>query len=190
MIKKMKEPTIDWKKILNNFVQEQTCDYSFSPPDRRFSDTGFFLPDFTEKDFVSKEILFMVDTSGSVEDKDLAIVYSEIKGAIEQFGGKLTGKLGFFDAEITPPLPFESVSDLMRIIPYGGGGTDFRVIFDYIRRNHPEDLPACIVIFTDGDGPYPEETETMEIPVLWIINNFEITPPWGKITRIIPYLAE
>ena len=96
MIEKMKEPTIDWKKVLNNFIQERVCDYSFSPPDRRFADTGFFLPDFNEKDFVSKEVLFMVDTSGSVKDKDLAIVYSEIKGAIEQFGGKLTGKLGFF----------------------------------------------------------------------------------------------
>ena len=189
MIDKMKEPTIDWKKILNNFVQERICDYSFAPPDRRFSDFEFFLPDFNEKDFVSKEVLFMVDTSGSVEDEDLAIVYSEIRGAIEQFGGKLTGKLGFFDADVTPPLPFENVGDLMNIIPYGGGGTDFTVIFDYIRNNCKDELPACIVIFTDGDGPYPSESEAMGIPVLWIINNFDITPPWGKTTRIIPVSA-
>ncbi len=161
MIEKMKEPTIDWKKILNNFVQEQICDYSFAPPDRRFSDTGFFLPDFNEKDFISKEVLFMADTSGSVEDTDLAMVYSEIKGAVEQFDGKLVGKLGFFDTSITQPLPFESVNDLMRIIPYGGGGTDFRVIFDYIRRNYVDELPACIVVFTDGYGPYPIESAAM-----------------------------
>ena len=186
MINKMKEPTIDWKKILDNFVQERICDYSFVPPDHRFSDTDFFLPDFNEKDFVSKEVLFMVDTSGSVEDEDLAIVYSEIRGAIEQFAGKLTGKLGFFDADVTPPLPFENVGDLMNIIPYGGGGTDFTVIFDYIRNNYKDELPACIVIFTDGDGPYPSQVEAMGIPVLWILNNFEFTPPWGKIARIIP----
>lgn len=185
MINKMKGPTIDWKKILNNFVQERICDYSFAPPDRRFVDTEFFLPDFNEKDFVSKEVLFMVDTSGSVEDEDLAIVYSEIRGAIEQFGGKLTGKLGFFDADVTPPLPFENVGDLMSIIPYGGGGTDFTVVFDYIRNNSKDELPACIVIFTDGNGPYPSESEAMGIPVLWIINNFDITPPWGKTARII-----
>lgn len=189
MIRKMKEPTIDWKKRLNNFVQERICDYSFAPPDRRFSDTGFFLPDFNEKDFISKEVLFMVDTSGSVKDDDLAVVYSEIRGAIEQFGGKLTGKLGFFDADITEPLPFETISDLMKIIPYGGGGTDFTVIFDYIRDNYQNELPACIVIFTDGDGPYPSESETMGIPVLWMINNFEFTPPWGITTRIIPVSA-
>ncbi len=189
MINKMKEPTIDWRKILDNFVQERICDYSFAPPDRRFVDTDFFLPDFNEKDFVSKEVLFMVDTSGSVEDEDLAIVYSEIRGAIEQFGGKLTGKLGFFDADVTPPLPFENVNDLMSIIPYGGGGTDFTVVFDYIRNNCKDELPACIVIFTDGDGPYPSESEAMGIPVLWIINNFEFTPPWGKLARIIPVSA-
>ena len=178
------------KKILDNFVQERICDYSFAPPDRRFSDTDFFLPDFNEKDFVSKEVLFMVDTSGSVEDEDLAIVYSEIRGAIEQFAGKLTGKLGFFDAVVTPPLPFECVNDLMNIIPYGGGGTDFFAIFDFIKRNDPEELPACIVIVTDGDAPYPDESDALGIPVLWIINNFICTPPWGRVTRIMPLLTE
>ena len=187
MIEKMKEPTIDWKKILNNFIQERICDYSFSPPDRRFDDTGFFLPDFNEKDFVTKEILFMVDTSGSVKDRELAMVYSEIKGAIEQFAGKLTGKLGFFDANVTPPLPFDCVSDLMNIIPYGGGGTDFRVIFEYVRRNCPKELPACIVIFTDGDGPFPDESASLGVPVLWVINNQIFTPPWGKVARVTLY---
>ena len=187
MIEKMKEPTIDWKKILNNFIQERICDYSFSPPDRRFDDTGFFLPDFNEKDFVTKEILFMADTSGSVKDRELAMVYSEIKGAIEQFGGKLTGKLGFFDADVTPPLPFDSVSDLMGIIPYGGGGTDFRVVFEYVRGNCSKELPACIVIFTDGDGPFPDESAALGVPVLWVINNEIFTPPWGKVTRVTLY---
>ncbi len=189
MIDKMKEPTIDWKKILNAFVQERICDYSFAPPDRRFSDTGFFLPDFNEKDFVSKEVLFMVDTSGSIKDEELAVVYSEIRGAIEQFSGKLAGKLGFFDAAVTPPLPFESIGDLMGIVPYGGGGTDFTVIFDYIRTNYRDELPACIVIFTDGYGPYPLESETMGIPVLWMIDNFDVTPPWGITTRMTPVAA-
>lgn len=176
---------IDWKKILNNFVQECVCDYSFSPPDRRFSDSIFFLPDFNESDFVTKDILFMVDTSGSVDDENLTCVYSEISGAIEQFGGKLKGKLGFFDAAVTPPLPFESVTDLLSIVPYGGGGTDFGVIFEYIRNNCRDDLPASIVIFTDGEGPYPDESATMGIPVLWIINNCYNSPPFGTITRVL-----
>lgn len=185
MITKMKQPLLDWKRLLNNFLQERIADYSFSPPDRRFSETDFFLPDFNEKDFVTKEILFMVDTSGSVNDDTLAAVYSEILGATEQFSGKLTAKLGFFDTVVTEPIPFESVDDLLAIIPYGGGGTDFRVIFEYVQYELYDKLPACIVVFTDGQGPYPVEAQAMGIPVLWILDNNNITPPWGTVIRII-----
>ncbi len=176
-------PTVDWRRVLNDFIQERTSDYSFSPPDRRFADTDFFLPDLNEKEFVTKEILFMADTSGSVGSRELATVYSELHGAIEQFGGKLTGRLGFFDTALTPPEPFADVGDLANIIPYGGGGTDFRIIFDYIRSELRDDPPASVVIFTDGRGPYPTEAETMHIPVLWILNNEHVTPPFGKTVR-------
>ena len=185
IIKKMGKSQVDWRKELDVFVQEQVCDYSFSPPDRRFSDTGFFLPDFNEKDFLPKEILFMVDTSGSVDDEILGKVYSELRGVIEQFSGKLRGELGFFDEDVTRPVPFESVSDLMNIIPIGGGGTDFRSIFDYIRLEKYDDLPASIVIFTDGEGPYPDESETMGIPTLWVLHDSAAYPPFGKTIRLI-----
>ena len=186
IIEKMKKPVLDWKKILNNFIQEQTCDYTFAPPDRRFSDTDFFLPDFNEKDFAVKEILFMGDTSGSVDENELTAIYSEIRGALEQFGGRLTGKLGFFDASVKTPYPFESIDDLARIIPYGGGGPDFFVIFDYIRHNYSHNLPACVIIFTDGYAEFPDEHEAMGIPVLWIISNDDVTPPWGRTVRLLP----
>ena len=185
MIEKIKDPTLDWRKILSSFVQERVSDYSFSPPDRRFGDFDFFLPDFNEKNFTSKDILFMVDTSGSVNDDEIATVYSEIKGAIEQFEGKLIGKIGFFDACVTAPVPFYSVEDLIKIIPIGGGGTSFDVIFDYLAHNFAEELPSCIVIFTDGDAPYPPKSAAMGIPVLWMINNLKITPPWGRVTRVL-----
>ena len=127
----------------------------------------------------------MVDTSCSVKDEDLEAVYAELCGAIAQLGGKLRGRLGFFDAAVTPPIPFECVEDLLKIIPVGGGGTDFRVVFDYVEKNYePNRLPSNIVIFTDGEGPYPPVSKAMGIDVLWIINNYEITPPFGKTVRL------
>ena len=48
MLEKLKKPQTDWRTILNDFIQEEICDYSFSPPDRRFQDSPFFLPDFNE----------------------------------------------------------------------------------------------------------------------------------------------
>lgn len=78
-----------------------------------------------------------------------------------------------------------SVEDILSIIPYGGGGTDFTVIYDYVRNNYRDVYPSCIIIFTDGYGPYPEKEYTLNIPTLWILDNDEITPPFGKTVRLI-----
>ena len=165
-------------------MQEEVTDYSFTPPDRRYTDGGLFLPDFNEKNFTPKDILFMADTSGSVDRESLSRVYSEISSAIEQFNGKLCGKLGFFDTEVRDPIAFESVEEISSIIPYGGGGTSFYAVFDYVREHIDEFVPAMIVIFTDGYASFPEQELAMNIPVLWLMSNDEITPPWGKVGRV------
>ncbi len=182
--KDLRKSKTDWRRLLCEFVQEEICDYSFSPPDRRFSDSDFFLPDFNDTDIKAENILFMVDTSGSISDDMLTAAYSEVAGAIEQFGGKLGGLLGFFDAAVYPPVPFESVSDVKAIRPKGGGGTDFHVIFDYVNKKMDDKPPSVIIILTDGYAPFPPQTMSNGIPVLWLINNQEVTPPWGKIARI------
>ncbi|MBE6629748.1 MAG: hypothetical protein E7624_02735 [Ruminococcaceae bacterium] len=183
-MKKLTQATLDWRTILNDFVQEEINDYSFAPPDKRMEDSPFFLPDFNEKDETVKDILFMVDTSGSMSDEQITACYSEILGAIEQFGGKLQGKLGFFDAVVVEPTSFENEDEFKIIRPEGGGGTSFQIIFEYVRKNMEQNLPVSIVILTDGMAPFPKEEMAMDIPVLWIINNEEVTPPWGKIARI------
>ena len=185
MVEEIKNPTLDWRTILNDFVQEEICDYSFSPPDKRMEDSPFFLPDFNEKDESVKDILFMIDTSGSMSNKQISECYSEIYGAIQQFGGKLQGKLGFFDAVVVDPIPFEDEEEFKIIRPKGGGGTSFDIIFDYVEKEMEDEPPVSIVILTDGYAPFPKEACANGIPVLWIINNKEVTPPWGKIARIL-----
>lgn len=185
MLEKLKKPQTDWRTILNDFIQEEICDYSFSPPDRRFQDSPFFLPDFNEmgkNDNVS-DILFFIDTSGSISDNDMTTAYSEIKGAIDQYDGKLKGWLGFFDAAIIEPKPFSSFEEFIVIKPTGGGGTDFQIIFEYVDQHMKDKEPNCIIILTDGCAPFPKEELANDIPVLWLINNEKVTPPWGKVAR-------
>ena len=125
----LRKPQTDWRTILNDFIQEEVADYSFSPPDRRFDDCPFFLPDFNGKEDIVEDILFMIDTSASMSDAMITAAYSEVKGAIDQFDGKLKGWLGFFDAAIIKPKPFSSKEEFCIIRPAGGGGTDFQIIF-------------------------------------------------------------
>ena len=49
-------------------------------------------------------------------------------------------------------------------------------------QNH---LHASIIILTDGYvTDFPEEEASMGIPVLWLINNEDVTPLWGKVARL------
>ncbi len=184
LFKELRKPQTDWRTILNEFVQEEITDYSFAPPDRRFGESPFFLPDFNEKEDMVEDILFMIDTSGSMTDDMITAAYSEIKGAIDQFNGKLKGWLGFFDAAIIEPKPFEDEDEFKVIKPAGGGGTDFQIIFEYVQQHMTEKPPASIIILTDGFAPFPKEHLADGIPVLWLLNNEKVDPPWGKVARI------
>ncbi|MDR2615760.1 MAG: VWA-like domain-containing protein [Oscillospiraceae bacterium] len=180
LLKQLRSNQLDWRTILNDFIQEEVNDYSFAPPDRRFSESPFMLPDFNEKDERVENILFMIDASGSMSDDAVSTAFAEIRSAVEQFGGKLRGLLGFFDAAISEPVPFEDAEELVKIKPRGGGGTDFGIIFDYV--SAMDETPASVIILTDGYAPFPPEPPPY--PVLWLINNENVTPPWGKTARI------
>ena len=80
--------------------------------------------------------------------------------------------------------PFEQDFDVTKVKPTGGGGTDFSSIFEYINENMSDMEIESIIILTDGYASFPDESEAKGIPVLWVINNKEQTPPFGKIARI------
>ena len=183
MLEELHKAQTDWRTILNEFIQEEVVDYSFYPPDRRFDGSPFFLPDFNGTDEKVEDILFMIDTSGSMSDKMITAAYFEVKGAIDQFDGKLRGWLGFFDAAIIEPIEFSNEEEFRVIRPAGGGGTDFQIIFEYVATRMTKQ-PASIIILTDGFCPFPQEKLSLGIPVLWLINNEDVDPPWGKVARI------
>ena len=183
-IEKYKDPQINWREVLQDFLTDEVNDYSFNPPDKRMQDSPFILPDFNDRDINIKNIWFVVDTSGSITDKELSAAYYEIISAIEQFDGLLNAKISYFDSNITEPVSFSTIDEFKIHTVLGGGGTDFSLIFDYLHKNMMDEPPSSIVILTDGCAIYPEEKEGNDIPVLWIINNEDIDPPWGKIARI------
>ena len=181
IINKRTTPQIDWRYVLNEFIQEEINDYTFLPPDYRYSG-DFFLPSYSDKDDIVKNVLFMIDTSGSMTNEMIAYAFSEVYGAILMFDGKLSGKLGFFDYVVHNVVDFEDVSDIAKIKPMGGGGTSFESVFEYVDRM--DEPPIMLIILTDGQAPYPKLDSSYSIPILWLINNELITPPYGKVARI------
>lgn len=170
----------DWRAILNHFIMDETRDYDFTPPDRRMQDLDFFLPDFNQSSTPRLNVLFMVDISGSLRNEEVSMALSELNAAIDQFGGMLQGTIGFFDTIVRRVSPIRRTTDLWTMVPGHGGGTDFNCIFNHVKEKMAMDPPSEIVIMTDGKSDFPDYSETMGIPVLWLLTNNRVRIPWGQ----------
>ena len=176
---------VNWKQILHDFVCHNRSDFDFCVPDRRF-DSDIIMPSFLENIYgdAIKNLWFLVDTSGSVTDKEISEVYGEIVNCINQMD-YFEGKLSFFDTNVTEPVDFTDEDELFSIKPMGGGGTSFYSIFNFLKNNFSEDdLPEAIIILTDGFAPFPDESAAMGIPVIWVISGSYISAPWGKTINV------
>ena len=179
-------PKFNWRQILADFIQivADNFDYLFCPPDRRFADTDYILPSFHELEGEKVENLWLlIDTSGSINDQTLTDVFHEIEASMSQFEC-MKLKISCFDTSVTEPVDIERIEDLDDLQLSGGGGTSFNAIFSYMAENMMAELPAGIVILTDGYSCYPEESAALEIPVLWILIDSEADAPWGKSVHI------
>jgi predicted metal-dependent peptidase len=54
----------------------------------------------------------------------------------------------------------------------GGGGTDFRPLFDWIEREHLS--PDLLIYFTDAEGQFPAREPSF--PVAWLVKGKAPTP--------------
>lgn len=181
------ESKVNWKVVLNDFIKavHDKYDFSFVPPDRRFSAGDFILPSYAELTSEKVENLwFLIDTSGSISTEELTLAMGEVKSAIEQFT-YLSGKISFFDTEVSEPVSFDSVDTLSEVTPIGGGGTSFRCIFKYMKEYFEDELPTAVIVLTDGYASYPAESNALDVPVLWIISGRnEEDAPWGVTIHI------
>ncbi len=179
-----RESKISWRQLLCDFIKSDRADFDFTHPDRRFTNDAI-LPSFMENMYgeAIEDIWFVADTSASVSREMLSQVMAEIRGAVDQID-RLCGKLSFFDYQVTEPVDFETVEELERIPVLGGGGTSFENVFKSMPALFPDALPAAVVILTDGYDNFPDEELALGVPVLWIITDQRIEPPWGQCVYI------
>jgi len=117
---------------------------------------------------------FLIDTSGSMDDTQLARAVSELGGLTRQLGYGADVVVACCDAAVhTVRRAFTST----QVELYGGGGTDLsvglRAFID--RKIAPIDL---LVIVSDCRSPWP--TEIPPFPVITIRVGDGAPPPWGN----------
>ncbi len=177
-----REENIDWRKELKEYLLIDTSDYTFTPPDKRNGNADIFLPAYNEVDEDLKNILFLFDTSSSMKREVISKVFAEVKNITYQFRANMRGFIGSFDTKVYGIHAFDSIKDLDSIIMEGGGGTNFRCIYEYIKNNVRDIEFKAIVVLTDGWGEFPYIWETMDIPTIWVMTE-KGKPPFGKVVK-------
>ncbi len=178
LLKNLTTPQKNWRQLLAEFVEQEITDYGFSPPDRRFSHADIILPDFSEPEDLVRNLVFAVDTSGSITEEYFKVFISEVVGCLNQFGGKVKGTLIYCDANIAENGVYD-LDDAHKSLPVGGGGTDFRPVFNWVNDN----MQDCVgvVYLTDGEGAYPQKAPNY--PTLWVLTQ-EYSVPFGMKTDL------
>ena len=194
LLGKITKPQKNWKQLLAEFVQFEIFDYAFNPPDKRlyglsdYIGTDIILPDYSDETSVIRNLIFAIDTSGSIDDKQLSVFINEGIGLLNQYAQQVTGKVIYCDADVAAIYPIEEIGERP---PAGGGGTDFKPVFDWIAKYEAENgIEVCGVVYlTDMYGSFPKKKP--HYPVLWVsttpisqIVGSHWDPPFGQLTEL------
>jgi len=170
---RMLQPALPWSALLaRHVVSRARDDYSFQRPSRR-DVGGALLPRMHSAQL---DLFVVLDTSGSVSESQLNAFAAEIEALKGQVRARVT--LHACDEKLAQegPWVFESWEpiDLSRTLT-GGGGTDFRPVFDWIRDQSQR--PDLLIYFTDAEGDFPQSAPPF--PVIWLVKG-PAPVPWGE----------
>jgi predicted metal-dependent peptidase len=179
LIEDILHPKLDWAVLLRHFVEQSTRnDYSWLPPSRRYLFQGIYLPSLNSKEL--GRIVIAVDTSGSIDTVALAQFSAEISAVLEQYDTMID--VVYCDTQIQGHEQIDRQALPLKLKPVGGGGTDFRPVFDWVERQGVQ--PCCVVYLTDLECNRFSE-HAPDYPVLWVqTGQHGQSVPFGEIVKM------
>ncbi|AGA90522.1 hypothetical protein Thimo_1748 [Thioflavicoccus mobilis 8321] len=167
------QPQLPWRMLLARYISASARDdYSYSrPSSRRGGDA--ILPSLRSGQV---EMVVAVDTSGSIRGEEMAQFLAEVDAIKGQVRARVT--LLACDAALAAGAPWTYEPWEPAEIPEalsGGGGTDFRPVFDWVDRNGHQ--PDLLVYFTDAEGAFPGAPPAY--PTIWLVKGRKPVP-WGQ----------
>lgn len=166
-------PKLPWETLLDRFLTDMAPDdYSWRRPNKRFM-PQHILPSRHSK--ALGHIIIAIDTSGSVTDKQMQKILSEITYIKTKFDPK---KMTILDCDTKIHNIYEITSnDQIQDLSFKGyGGTRVAPPIEYAKAHNAQ----ALLYFTDGGfTPYIQK---VPFPLLWIIyNNPNWTAPVGEV---------
>ncbi len=179
LVEEIIHPKVDWRTLLRHFVEQAARnDYSWLPPSRRYLAHGLCLPGLASKEL--GRVVIAVDTSGSIDTANLNQFAAEISGILEEFNMALI-YIVYCDAKVQGFHIYDHYDLPLKLVPVGGGGTDFRPVFKWLEMML---TPRCLIYLTDLECTrFPDKVP--DYPVLWVkTGDGGYTVPFGDVVQI------
>ena len=171
--------TVDWRTLLRRFMTDAAKrDYSWSVPNRRFIDSGLYLPSIRSEGIDA--IAVIVDTSGSLPADTLAAFWAEVRDVAAEIEPERVILLQV-DTAVRDAAEYAAGDLPDEIVVRGRGGTDFRPGFAWLEKHEVQ--PGVCLYLTDMECSRYPETEP-DFPTIWV--NHGDPPgdwnrePWGE----------
>jgi len=179
-------PQLDWRTLLGAAVRSAfaavrgNADYSYARPSRR-SIPHVVLPAMQRP---VPRVAIVVDTSGSVDDDQLATAWTEVHGCLRRLGAR-RDLLSVYAADVD----LHRISGLpsKRVELLGGGGTDMGAAVDAVLSAATK--PDLVVVITDGFTPWPAKRPIRPVIVALLPTEWgtpEPPPSWAKVIALPP----
>ena len=177
LVEDLLQPRLPWRMLLARYLSSVARDdYSYTRPSSRRGEPAIF-PSLKSSQV---NAVIALDVSGSVTDEELQDCMSEINAIKGQMRAKIT--LIACDAKIIEgfPLTFEPWEEAKLPTEIkGGGGTDFRPIFNWAAQQDQQ--PDILISFTDAQGTFPDFKPNY--PVIWLIKG-KSPVPFGQRVQL------
>jgi predicted metal-dependent peptidase len=180
MIKELTEPKMDWRELLDvDIASQMKDDYTFMKPSRRNWHSDAIMPGMKNASMVEADCV--IDASGSMTDRMVADVLAEVKGIMTQFDDFKLRVFSFDTAvygfkEFTP----YNIDEIDTYEVEGGGGTDFEVVWTFMKENDIE--PKKLIFFTDG-YPWGSWGDPDYCDTFWLLHSYHdkaFEAPFGQ----------
>ena len=175
---------LDWRSLLRRYMTDAARrDYSWSVPNRRFIDSGLYLPSMHSQGIDA--IAIIIDTSASLPGEALALFWAEVREIAAELQPESIYVLQV-DAVLQNVAQYPTGELPDRISIKGRGGTDFQPGFAWLHEQGVR--PGCCLYLTDMEcDSYPEAEPPY--PVVWVNWGAAGGPnrePWGERIDIGP----